>query len=677
MRRLLIPFLFALPLCAQTPVTVTGTITDASNTPATGGYVQFDITPKSGAIHYFISGVAGVDPQTAQCGIDGTGHVKNLAILTNPCTIWGNDVISPGNTLYKVTFAPNGNITNVVNSELITGSIYDLNNPVFAPIVAINPQQNVVRANPFQTNILPSATNTFNIGSPSLQYANGYFSSLSLNGSGIPSFAGNNSFTGINKFKNINNIQFADQQVGGDCGAKILAAAAALAGPGEIWVSQACGLTISTQVTSTLSSGFQTIRFIQDGTWTVSVPAGGAGNTGIYSPNAGAGFNLKGSSRTGTILKFTGGAINGYNVPCTGNIQDITLDGNSAGLIAVASGGSSPAHCKNVLINNVQLQNWTGNALNSGAFDDNWTVSNNWFLNNTGDGAYIGGNATGAMIKGNHAIGNGANGLDVGGCTRCVVVANEANSNGTIGGGCNNIDRMGIWLSSDNSGIGQAIGTIITGNTTNSNYIDGITLQAAPNSNLSNNIVSDNSAQNNGTCGVNGGSGIHLLYNSGAGMTVSSNLIANNTLTANSNFGFQQTTTGSTPASSTNNQVVGSVCAVNSNGCESRDNLAFFANYLVDGVTVPKVSDCHGIGNNGSCPAFTALTATKVIFADVALVAGTSTLGGLPFTNANSFRCGASDGSNANAIKIVYNSGAQVTITGTGTDIAALVCAGN
>src|SRR5712664_3909757 len=182
MRRLLIPFLFALPLCAQTPVTVTGTITDASNTPATGGYVQFDITPKSGAIHYFISGVPGVDPQTAQCGIDGTGHVKNLAILTNPCTIWGNDVISPGNTLYKVTFAPNGIITNVVNSELITGVTYNLNNPVFAPIVAINPQQNIIRANPFQTNILPIATNTFNIGSPSLQYAAIYSTNLFLNG---------------------------------------------------------------------------------------------------------------------------------------------------------------------------------------------------------------------------------------------------------------------------------------------------------------------------------------------------------------------------------------------------------------------------------------------------------------------------------------------------------------
>lgn len=172
--------LSALPLCAQTPVTVTGIVTDNSNTAATSGYVQFDIQPSSGALHYYVPGVTSVAPQTAQCGIDGIGQVKNLTILTNPCTIWGNDALTPGNSTYKVTFAPNGNVTNVVNGEKITGVSYNLNNPVFAPIVQITPQQNIIRSNPFQVNITPIATNTFNIGSPALQYANGYFQNITI-----------------------------------------------------------------------------------------------------------------------------------------------------------------------------------------------------------------------------------------------------------------------------------------------------------------------------------------------------------------------------------------------------------------------------------------------------------------------------------------------------------------
>jgi len=44
MRRLLILALLIWPstVLGQTPVTVTGTITDAGNNPATSGYVQFE-----------------------------------------------------------------------------------------------------------------------------------------------------------------------------------------------------------------------------------------------------------------------------------------------------------------------------------------------------------------------------------------------------------------------------------------------------------------------------------------------------------------------------------------------------------------------------------------------------------------------------------------------------------
>lgn len=182
MKRLIFALLFALPLMGQVPVTVTGLITDAGNNPATSGFVQFDIQPKISSVHYFIPTV-GTITQTVQCGIDGTGNVKSILNLANPCLVWGNDVISPGNTTYKVTIAPSGNITNVIIGECITGAAYSLSFPVFCPIVQLTPQQGVIRSNPFQVNILPNANNVFNIGSPQAQYAAIYASNLFLNGS--------------------------------------------------------------------------------------------------------------------------------------------------------------------------------------------------------------------------------------------------------------------------------------------------------------------------------------------------------------------------------------------------------------------------------------------------------------------------------------------------------------
>jgi hypothetical protein len=208
MKKLLFFLLFAIPTLGQVPATVTGLISDAGNNPATSGYVQFDVQPKASSIQYFILNVTTINP-TTQCSINGSGQIQNFT-LSGPCLVWGNDNISPGNTTYKVTFAPNGQITNAVNGELITGSAYNLNAPVFATIVQISPQQNIVRANPFQTNIIPVANNIFNIGSPSFQYANGYFSQIFLNGVALsfPGFtlATNNTWTGINNFNNTVNL---------------------------------------------------------------------------------------------------------------------------------------------------------------------------------------------------------------------------------------------------------------------------------------------------------------------------------------------------------------------------------------------------------------------------------------------------------------------------------------
>lgn len=181
MKRLVIFLLFAVSTYGQVPVTVTGLITDAGNNPATSGFVQFDIVPKASSIHYFISGI-GTITQTVQCGINGSGLVKSQLNLANPCTVWGNDLINPANTQYKVTFAPNGVVTNIVSGECITGSSYSLNNPVFCPQIALTPQIITIRSNPFQVNIIPSAGGVFNIGSPLLPYAAVYANNFFVNG---------------------------------------------------------------------------------------------------------------------------------------------------------------------------------------------------------------------------------------------------------------------------------------------------------------------------------------------------------------------------------------------------------------------------------------------------------------------------------------------------------------
>lgn len=316
-----------LPVHAQTPVTVTGTITDASNTPAISGYVQFDLQPSASSIHYFVSGIAGVDPQSAQCGINATGQVKSISNLANPCTIWGNDVITPGNTTYKVTFAPNGNVTNVVNGEKISGSTYNLNNPVFAPIVQISPQQNIVRSNPFQTNILPIATNTFNIGSPLLQYAAVYTQNLFLNGvqfnpANFPLLNAPNTWLALNTFTAglVSNTLTASGLVPGNC---------VQAGTGGILTSTvgACGTSSGTvTVTGTPANGnltkFSGGTSITNADLTGDVTTSGSVSTTLATvatpaTNTKITYNAKGLVTSGAQAQFTdiGGVAASAQIP--------------------------------------------------------------------------------------------------------------------------------------------------------------------------------------------------------------------------------------------------------------------------------------------------------------------------------------------------------------------------
>jgi len=154
-----------------TQTTVTGLITDAGGNPATSGTVTFKIVPQSNGVVFRIAGTNVIAPEQVVGGISSSGQLLNQN-LTGPLLVWGNPAILPANTTYNIVIAPNNVVSADVQGVLIVGTTYDLSNIQFAPITDLVPQQASIVANPFQTNILPSAGHVFNIGSQQLPYAN-------------------------------------------------------------------------------------------------------------------------------------------------------------------------------------------------------------------------------------------------------------------------------------------------------------------------------------------------------------------------------------------------------------------------------------------------------------------------------------------------------------------------
>jgi hypothetical protein len=186
MRKLLLLGLLtfaAVSLHAQTQTTVVGTVTNPAGVLATSGYVQFSIKPSSQSILFYIPGLNIQAPTVGRCSINGSGLIKSAANLANPCLVWGNDVISPGNTTYDVLFAPNGTPGQLIHQLLISGVTYSLFNPVFAPQVTITPQYQTLITPPLGSNLLPISDNVFNIGQAGRRYAGGYFTNLTVTNS--------------------------------------------------------------------------------------------------------------------------------------------------------------------------------------------------------------------------------------------------------------------------------------------------------------------------------------------------------------------------------------------------------------------------------------------------------------------------------------------------------------
>jgi hypothetical protein len=178
----LILLLLVASALGQSPATITGVVQGTNGVAATSGLVEFDITPQNSSTNYSIIGSTILAPQKGTCGIDALGNVKSLD-LTGPCRVWGNDNITPANTLYKIIIAPNGAVSATLNNILIAGSSTDLSN-----LTAIAPQPvigTVINASPLITQgVVPSNDAAWPIGQPNKAYTGIFAHTLQLVGLG-------------------------------------------------------------------------------------------------------------------------------------------------------------------------------------------------------------------------------------------------------------------------------------------------------------------------------------------------------------------------------------------------------------------------------------------------------------------------------------------------------------
>lgn len=109
--------------------------------------------------------------------IDANGELK-AEDGTSDFELWGNDTIAPSNTAYDVILAPEGVVTQTVLNLLISGTTYDLSEPVFAPEQVLSPEYATSYSDIQRANILPAADDVYSIGAQGLRWAVGYFAVL-------------------------------------------------------------------------------------------------------------------------------------------------------------------------------------------------------------------------------------------------------------------------------------------------------------------------------------------------------------------------------------------------------------------------------------------------------------------------------------------------------------------
>ncbi|MCU1312131.1 MAG: hypothetical protein JWO20_3256 [Candidatus Angelobacter sp.] len=252
-----------------------------------------------------------------------------------------------------------------------------------------------------------------------------------------------------------NGVRMANQFPGSDCGEKINAADADLGtSAGEIWVSQACGLAISTAVSI---SANHTLRWVQGGTYTQSATITLGANAGMVGAPSAMAIGL--AVQTQVMLKQADGAnlaamINaagGFNV-----IQDMTVDGNKAKNLSAGP---------NILINQAnrveimrvttQNSNSHGIQFTSSTFGKEsccGKMTKLMSISNSGNGIYAL-NTSDLFVTMSEIENNSQNGIELMDSPAMRL------ENSDIGG--NGLD--GVFVHASGTGI-QSVGQIIVGN---------------------------------------------------------------------------------------------------------------------------------------------------------------------------------------------------------------------
>lgn len=163
---------------ASVPITVQGTIVDASNNIAVSGYIQFDLSPLNQGLAYQVlpsTVIAG----SSKCAINAFGQPVNFKTGLAPCLVWPNDVILPSNTLYTITIAPANHVSRIYDNVVLKSTTDPQS---LAQLTFIQPQPvvgTIINGSPLVTmSVIPNLDLVWNLGDPQHRYAHVYAATL-------------------------------------------------------------------------------------------------------------------------------------------------------------------------------------------------------------------------------------------------------------------------------------------------------------------------------------------------------------------------------------------------------------------------------------------------------------------------------------------------------------------
>ena len=172
--KFLLMLFLAAPVWAGTTA-LTGTILDASNNPATDGFVRFTVQPLLPNVVYRDTGTGLIIRTSSTCNIQSDGTILDVDNVT-ACTISDNSTLTPANSFYKIEVAPGGVVSDTFFA-FVTGASADISSLTLAsPSSALPPPSFAVATNPTVDgiltveNIVPKADSTYDLGTTTVRF---------------------------------------------------------------------------------------------------------------------------------------------------------------------------------------------------------------------------------------------------------------------------------------------------------------------------------------------------------------------------------------------------------------------------------------------------------------------------------------------------------------------------